>query len=71
VVLLALLSATAVGVALAGYFSNPRYLIQVVPLFLLFAAVGIRDFRRWRLFYGMGACAAVMMLAAYGLAKGL
>jgi 4-amino-4-deoxy-L-arabinose transferase-like glycosyltransferase len=68
-VLLAFVAASAVGVAVAGYFSNPRYIIQIVPLLLIFAALGVQNIRRWYLAYGMGVCAAVSVIALYGMAK--
>jgi 4-amino-4-deoxy-L-arabinose transferase-like glycosyltransferase len=62
---------TAVGVALAGYFSNPRYLVQVVPLIMVFAAVGLRELRRWWMLYGLALASAATVLLLYALAKGM
>lgn len=43
----------ALGVVMAGYFSNPRYLVQVVPLMLIFAAVGLKRIDTWWREYGI------------------
>lgn len=71
VLLLAFAASSALGVALAGYFGNPRYLIQVVPVMLIFVGVGIRDLRHWLSVYFVGVCAAVAAIASYGLIKGM
>ncbi len=59
------------GVALAGYFSNPRYLIQGVPLMLALIASGVLGLRRHVLGYLAMILGVVVLLCVYGLMKGL
>lgn len=62
-------AAAIVGILLGGYFSNPRYLVQVVPLLVVVMSVGVdRLGRGWYLYLG-GICAVVSVLMVYGLIR--
>ncbi|CAA9367823.1 MAG: hypothetical protein AVDCRST_MAG68-5458 [uncultured Gemmatimonadetes bacterium] len=65
-----LVLAMALGVALAGYFSNPRYLVQGVPLMLVLSAAGIGYLRQRLLLYVSMLLCSVVVFCLYALARG-
>ncbi|MGH9341105.1 MAG: glycosyltransferase family 39 protein [Acidobacteriota bacterium] len=66
---LGLSSAFALGVVVAGYFSNPRYLVQTIPLLLIFVSVGLSRISRWWQVYGILLCAVGMIAVFYLLIR--
>lgn len=65
------IGALVLGVAVAGYFSNPRYLVQGVPLMLVLAAHGLGAVRRRLLVYFSMLMGVMVVFCLYGLAQGL
>jgi hypothetical protein len=70
VFLAGLVLAMVLGVALAGYFSSPRYLVQGIPLMLVLCAAGIGSLRRHPQLYVSTLLCAVVVFCLYGLARG-
>lgn len=70
VFLAGLVLAMALGVALAGYFSNPRYLVQGMPLMLVLSAAGMGALRRHPRLYVSTLLCGVVVLCLYGLVRG-
>ena len=66
---LLLTAALALGVVVAGYFATPRYLVQMVPLFLVIAAVGVVRLRLWWHFYAGGVALVGSVAILYLLAR--
>ncbi len=66
-----LVLAMVLGVALAGYFSNPRYLVQGIPLMLVLAAAGIVSLRRRLRLYVTILLCVVVVFCFFGLVRGV
>jgi hypothetical protein len=67
--LLAVVASSILAIVLGGFFSNPRYLVQVVPILLIAASLGVVQVgRRWHL-YLAALCMVTSLLLAYGLVR--
>ncbi len=67
--LVAMVVSSILAIVLGGYFSNPRYLVQVVPILLMMAAVGVvRVGRNWHLYLGT-LCVMCSLLLVYGMMR--
>jgi 4-amino-4-deoxy-L-arabinose transferase-like glycosyltransferase len=65
------IGALVLGVAVAGYFSNPRYLVQGVPVMMVLAAHGVGAVRRRLLVYLSMLMGVMVVFCLYGLVQGL